>query len=112
RQIIENKSDYQALITSFDAHANLILVHPWMDGNKRTSRLLMSYIQHRVKLPLSKVFKEDSKEYWAALKQTKDTNELKHIRIFMLKQHEKTIRTEIADYKRSENRNRGFSLVL
>ncbi|MFV0593924.1 MAG: Fic family protein [Draconibacterium sp.] len=112
RQIIENKDEYAALITSFDAHANLILVHPWMDGNKRTSRLLMCYVQQRAKLPLTKVFKEDSKEYWEALKQTKDTNELKPIRIFMLKQHEKTIRTEIADYKRSENQNHGFSLIL
>ncbi|MFV0377642.1 MAG: Fic family protein [Mangrovibacterium sp.] len=112
RQIIEAKNDYQSLITSFDAHVNLILIHPWMDGNKRTSRLLMTYIQHRANLPLTRVFKEDSKEYWAALKETKEMNDLKPIRIFMLQQHEKTLRGEIFDYKKSENHNRGFHLLL
>lgn len=30
---------------SFNAHLNLVTVHPWVDGNGRTARLLMNYIQ-------------------------------------------------------------------
>lgn len=30
---------------SFNAHLNLATIHPWVDGNGRTSRLLMNYIQ-------------------------------------------------------------------
>ena len=29
---------------SFNAHFNLVTIHPWVDGNGRTSRLLMNYI--------------------------------------------------------------------
>lgn len=29
---------------SFDAHFYLVTIHPWFDGNGRTSRLLMNYI--------------------------------------------------------------------
>lgn len=30
---------------SFNAHLNLVTIHPWVDGNGRTVRLLMNYIQ-------------------------------------------------------------------
>lgn len=30
---------------SFNAHLNLVTIHPWVDGNGRTARLLMNYIQ-------------------------------------------------------------------
>lgn len=29
---------------SFNAHLNLVTIHPWVDGNGRTARLLMNYI--------------------------------------------------------------------
>jgi len=111
-QIINNKSDIGHLVTSFDAHVNLVLIHPWMDGNKRTSRVLMNFIQHRAGLPLTKVHMEDSKEYWAALKETKDSGDLKPIRYFMARQHEKTILAEILSFKQMNKKNRGFRMIL
>jgi Fic family protein len=51
----DNKTDI--LRSSFDAHANLVLIHPWQDGNKRTSRLVMNFMQRRGGLPLTKVHK-------------------------------------------------------
>ena len=30
---------------SFDAHLNLVTIHPWADGNGRAARLLMNYVQ-------------------------------------------------------------------
>ena len=110
KQITNNSTIIEHLTTSFDAHANLVLIHPWMDGNKRTSRLLMNFIQHRAELPLSKVHKEDSREYLLALKDVKDNGTLETFREFMFGQYIKTLKNEISEYKREKKK--GFSLVF
>jgi Fic family protein len=104
----DNKTDI--LRSSFDAHANLVLIHPWQDGNKRTSRLLMNFMQRRAGLPLTKVHKEDSKDSLLVLKKAKDTGDLNPFRDFMVKQHIKTLKNEIAAYKQMNKKN--FSLIL
>ncbi len=48
---------------SFNAHLNLVTIHPWVDGNGRTARLLMNYIQFCYHLFPTKIFKEDREEY-------------------------------------------------
>ena len=48
---------------SFNAHLNLVTIHPWVDGNGRTARLLMNYIQFCYNLFPTKIFKEDREEY-------------------------------------------------
>jgi len=106
----DNNTDI--LRSSFDAHANLVLIHPWQDGNKRTSRLVMNFMQRRAGLPLTKVHKEDSKEYLLALKKAKDTGDLNPFRNFMVKQHIKTLKNEIAAYKQINKKNEKFSLIL
>ena len=110
RQILNNSSIIEHLTTSFDAHANLVLIHPWMDGNKRTSRLMMNFIQRRAELPLTKVHKEDSREYLFALKEVKDNKNLEVFRNFMYNQYIKTLNNEISDYIKSKKR--GFHLVF
>ena len=55
---------------SFNAHLNLVTIHPWVDGNGRTSRLLMNYIQFLYTLFPTKIFKEDRDEYILALRQS------------------------------------------
>jgi Fic family protein len=110
KQLTNNTISIENLITSFDAHVNLVLIHPWMDGNKRTSRLIMNFIQKRSGLPLTKVHQEDSREYIFALKNVKETDRLEDFRDFMLKQHIKTLKNEIDVYKR--NSKKGFHLVF
>jgi len=41
---------------SFNAHLNLVIIHPWVDGNGRTARLLMNYIQFYYHLFPAKIF--------------------------------------------------------
>ena len=106
----DNKTEI--LRSSFDAHANLVLIHPWQDGNKRTSRLVMNFIQQRAGLPLTKVHKEDSREYLLALKKAKDTGDLNPFRNFMVKQHIKTLKNEITAYKQISKKNVRFGLIL
>ena len=57
---------------SFNAHLNLVTIHPWVDGNGRTARLLMNYIQFCYHLFPSKIFKEDREEYILSLRQCQD----------------------------------------
>ena len=44
---------------SFNAHLNLVTIHLWMDGNGRTARLLINYIQFCYHLFPTKIYKED-----------------------------------------------------
>ena len=52
---------------SFNAHLNLVTIHPWVDGDGRTARLLMNYIQFCYHLFPTKIFKEDREEYILSL---------------------------------------------
>ena len=52
---------------SFWAHYGLVTIHPWADGNGRTSRLLMNLLQMEYGVLPTKVLKEDKAEYIQAL---------------------------------------------
>lgn len=48
-------------------HHSFICIHPFVDGNGRTARLLASIPLMHAGLPPLNVFAEDSREYYAAL---------------------------------------------
>lgn len=52
---------------SFIAHYRLVTIHPWVDGNGRTTRLLMNALQYRFGLPMSKIPPTDKARYIQAL---------------------------------------------
>ncbi|MFN2396133.1 MAG: Fic family protein [Bacteroidales bacterium] len=95
----------EALILSFDAHFNLISIHPFEDGNGRVSRLVMNYIQHYYYLPLCNVFKEDKTEYIKALVDTRKSNDIEIFRSFMLSQYRKMLEGEISKVMNSEKKS-------
>ena len=46
-----NKTDIVACYRlSFEAHYRLVSIHPWVDGNGRTTRLLMNIVQQQLGL--------------------------------------------------------------
>jgi len=55
------------LTLSFDAHFHLVSIHPFYDGNGRTSRLMMNYIQRYYDLPLGIVPVTARADYFQAL---------------------------------------------
>ena len=57
---------------SFNAHLNLATIHPWVDGNGRTARLLMNYIQFCRNLFPTKIFREDREEYILSLRRSQE----------------------------------------
>lgn len=86
---------------SFWAHYELVTIHPWADGNGRTSRLLMNLIQVEFDVIPSKVLKDDKSQYIQALI---DSRENKDISIFidcMTKLHARHLQTDIDLYIRS-----------
>lgn len=79
----------------FDAHFDLVTIHPFYDGNGRTSRLLMNYLQLIFKLPLSIVFKEDKTDYFDSLIQTRKQQNIDIFSDFMYAQYQKYLLQEI-----------------
>lgn len=99
---------------SFDAHFDLVTVHPFYDGNGRTSRLLMNYLQQRNNLPLGLVFKEDKTDYFEALIETRKQEDINIFRGFMHAQYQKLLIQEIDKFKEVQKPlpGRTFSLIF
>jgi len=103
---------------SFSAHFDLVTIHPFYDGNGRTSRLLMNYIQAVYGLPLAIVFKEDKADYYTALQEARKQENLNPFYIFMYGQYSKHLLNEITSYKNALQKNlsgkngSGFSILF
>lgn len=98
-RLLQSTSLVEQLTLAFDAHSDLVLIHPWYDGNKRTSRLLMNYIERYFNLPLTTVHKEDVHDYLSGLKTLKDNHDRTPFHTFMLAQYIKTLSAEMAEYR-------------
>ncbi|WP_308772535.1 Fic family protein [uncultured Bacteroides sp.] len=95
---------------SFNAHLNLVTIHPWVDGNGRTARLLMNYIQFCYNLFPIKIFKEDREEYISALRQSQEEETNLPFLGFMAGQLKKSLSLEIERFKTSQKK--GFSFMF
>lgn len=86
---------------SFDAHFNLVTIHPWADGNGRMARLIMNWLQFEYGLIPSRIFADDKEEYIKALVETRENENLDIFRNFMTKTMIQHLTTDIANYKES-----------
>jgi Fic family protein len=84
---------------AFDAHFALVSIHPFADGNGRVSRLLMNYILTFHQQPLSVIFTEDKLQYYEALEQSREADDVKFIRDFLYSQQKKYFLLELAKLK-------------
>lgn len=106
---LDNVCDNEILKLSADIHYYLVNIHPFGDGNGRSSRLMMNYIQMYHKEPLIKIFTEDRAEYINALNQTEELKDISIFRNFICNQQIKFYQAEIGKFKRKD---RGFSLMF
>ena len=83
---------------TFDAHYNLVTIHPWADGNGRMARLVMNMLQFEFGLIPTKILKEDKEEYIKALVSTREDDNLDIFRGFMTSMMEQNLQNEIATY--------------
>ena len=86
---------------TFDAHYNLVTIHPWADGNGRMARLVMNMLQFEFGLIPTKILKEDKEEYIKALVSTREDDNLGIFRGFMTPMMEQNLQNEIATYLNS-----------
>jgi Fic family protein len=89
---------------AFDAHIWLVSIHPFADGNGRTSRLLMNYILSSHNLPMAVCFTEDKQDYYKVLHtvQNSENKDTSVFREFMYGQQIKFLNTEITKFVRSQ----------
>ena len=80
---------------SFNAHLCLATIHPWVDGNGRSSRLLMNYLQFCMGLFPTKVFKEDRADYILSLQQAQESENNQLFLDFMAEQLKKGLDLEV-----------------
>lgn len=99
----------ECLKLAADVHYNLVNIHPFGDGNGRTSRLVMNYIQLINQEPLIKIFTEDRAEYIDALNETEAQQDLDIFRNFIASQQIKFYQAEIEKYKK---KNSNFTLLF
>lgn len=95
------KSMAQLYEISFDAHYDLVTIHPWADGNGRMARLLMNMLQFEFGLIPTKILKEDKEEYIKALVETRENGELNIFREFMTASMIKNLTHDIEVYRKS-----------
>ena len=86
---------------SFWAHYELVTIHPWADGNGRTSRLLMNLLQIEYNVLPTKVLKEDKAEYIQSLIDTRENNDIEIFLNFMTNIHCQHLKTDIDQFKQS-----------
>ena len=82
-----------------DAHYKLVSIHPFIDGNGRTSRAIMNYIQLRFTKPLIILSQDNRFEYYKALQRTRKEEDISIIRTFILDEHTPNLEQEIEKVK-------------
>ena len=100
---------------SFDAHFNLVSIHPFGDGNGRTSRLLMNYIQTVLEIPMTLIFQDEKLNYIKALEETRKKEDISIFRKFMFNQLERFLKEEITKFeseKKNIKINKGLSFIF
>ena len=95
------KSITQLYELSFDAHYNLVTIHPWADGNGRMARLLMNLLQFEFGLIPTKILKEDEEEYIKALVATRENEDLNIFRKFMTSLMIRNLTHDIETYRKT-----------
>ena len=85
---------------AFRLHFRFVSIHPFVDGNGRTSRLLMNYILTYFNLPICFVFKENRIAYIQALEKAREHEDEAIFYKFMFRQYEKFLKKEISQIEK------------
>ncbi len=95
---------------SFEVHFRLVTIHPWVDGNGRTTRLVMNMIQRQLGLVPSIVRKEDKGAYIQSLVDSRENEDSSIAQDTMLRHHIANLYRRISEYQENDNINEGLNI--
>ena len=101
RKAISNDDIAAIYDLSFWAHYELVTIHPWADGNGRTSRLLTNLLQMEFGVLPTKVLKEDKAEYIQALIDTRESHDINLFLDCMARLHIQHLKADIDQFLQS-----------
>ena len=85
----------------------MVSIHPFADGNGRLSRLLMNYVQHYHKIPLTAIYLENKSDYFTALEDTRNKKDITIFRKFMFDQTTKNLLEKIEEFSQKQVSKKG-----
>ena len=109
RQLSETNTPAKVVSLAAEAHFNLVSIHPFRDGNGRTSRLLMNYLLFYFNLPLLPISQKDTSLYIEALDQSRAKQNIGIFTEFVVQQGINFLQDEI---DKSQNIRKGKNLYL
>lgn len=101
RKSISKANILECYKLSFDAHFQLVTIHPWADGNGRMCRLLMNQLQFEFGINPSYINKDRKAEYIEALIATRESDDIDLFRNFMFDEHIRNLERTIRMYRSS-----------
>lgn len=113
---VNNTRDIHSL--AYVAHYDLVTIHPFSDGNGRTARLLMNYVQAYHGKPLTVVDSNERVNYIESIKATREQRDTSFVINFLAGQHTNMLEKEINAFKKSQgadpgqSKNGGYSLIF
>jgi len=87
---------------SFEAHFRLVTIHPWVDGNGRTTRLVMNMIQRQLGIVPSIVRKEDKAEYIQSLVDSRENEDSTIVQDVLLRHHIVNLNRRVLQYQAND----------
>ena len=100
--LLKSGDIYGKYLFTFESHLDLLTIHPWVDGNGRTARLVMNQLQFELGLIPAKILKEDKAEYIDALIKAREGHDPSVFSSFMMALHIRNLQAEITEFKKSQ----------
>ena len=100
--LLKSGDIYGKYLFTFESHLDLLTIHPWVDGNGRTARLVMNQLQIELGLFPAQILKEDKAEYIDAPIKAREGHDPRVFSSFMMASHIRNLQAEIREFKKPQ----------
>lgn len=97
----KNEKTLHPIVLSALLHHKLVAIHPFFDGNGRTSRLFMNITLMRIGFPLAIILKTDRKKYYSVL-QKADEGDAEPLVLFIAQAVERSLDIYIRTFAKED----------